>query len=128
MTFRWFGSNDDTVTLEVIRQIPGLTGVVGTLPDIPVGEVWPVDRISELIDEVKSYGLELEVIESVNIHEDIKLGLVTRDKYIENYKKTLINLSKFGIKVVCYNFMPVFDWTRSYLAKVLSDGSKVLSY
>lgn len=128
MTFRWFGSSDDTVTLEQIRQIPGMTGIVGTLSDIPVGQVWPINRIKKLVDEVKSQGLELEVIESVNIHEDIKLGLPTRDRYIENYKETLVNLSKFGIKVVCYNFMPVFDWTRSDLAKVLPDGSNVLSF
>ena len=128
MTFRWFGSNDDTVTLEQIRQIPGMTGIVGALFDVPVGEVWPMEKIKKLKEEAESNGLELEVIESVNIHEDIKLGLPTRDKYIENYKQTLINLSKFGIKVVCYNFMPIFDWTRSDLAKVLPDGSTALSY
>ena len=128
MTFRWFGSNDDTVTLEQIRQIPGMTGVVGTLTDVPAGEVWPAEKIKELKHEINSKGLELEVIESVNIHEDIKLGYDTRDQYIENYKQTLINLSKFGIKVVCYNFMPVFDWTRTDLEKELFDGSKVLSY
>lgn len=128
MTFRWFGSDDDTVTLEQIRQIPGMTGVVGALFDVPVGEVWPIEKIKRLKEEVEVSGLELEIIESVNIHEDIKLGLSTRDKYIENYKQTLINLSKIGIKVVCYNFMPVFDWTRSDLAKVLPDGSTALSY
>jgi len=128
MTFRWFGNNDDTVTLDQIRQIPGMTGVVGALFDIPVGEVWPIDRIMKLKDEVNAEGLELEVIESVNIHEDIKLGLPSRERYIENYKQTLINLSKAGVKVVCYNFMPIFDWTRSDLAKKLPDGSNALSY
>ena len=68
------------------------------------------------------------MIESVNVHEDIKLGLPTRDRYIENYKQTLRNLKEIGVKVVCYNFMPVFDWTRSDLAKVLPDGSNALSY
>jgi mannonate dehydratase len=105
-----------------------MTGVVGALYDVPVGEVWPVDKIKKLKEEVESFGLELEVIESVNVHEDIKLGLPSREQYIENYKKTLKNLSQFDIKVVCYNFMPVFDWTRSELAKVLPDGSNVLSY
>ncbi len=128
MTFRWYGSDRDSVTLDQIRQIPAMTGVVGALFDVPVGEVWPVEKIKALKEEIESKGLELEVIESVNIHEDIKLGYPTRDQYIENYKETLRNLAKFGIKVVCYNFMPVFDWTRSDLAKVLSDGSNVLSY
>jgi len=128
MTFRWFGEKDDSISLDKIRQIPGTTGVVSAIYGIPVGAVWPEEKIKELKDTVENSGLELEVIESVNIHEDIKLGLPTRDRYIENYKQTLINLSKFGIKVVCYNFMPVFDWTRSDLAKVLPDGSNVLSY
>lgn len=128
MTLRWYGSNDDTVKLEHIRQIPGITGIVGTLGDIPTGEIWPIEKINELKKEVESKGLELEVIESVNIHDDIKLGLPTRDKYIENYKQTLRNLSKVGIKVLTYNFMPIFDWTRTDLAKVLDDGSTVFSY
>lgn len=128
MTFRWFGAKDDSVTLKQIRQIPGMTGVVGALFDIPAGEVWPKDKIKKLKDEVNAAGLELEIIESVNIHDDIKIGLPTRDKYIENYKETIRNLSEFGIKVICYNFMPVFDWTRTNLAKELEDGSTVLSY
>ncbi len=128
MVFRWFGSDDDSVTLQEIRQIPGVTGVVSALQDIPVGEVWPEDSILYLKKEVNACGLELEVIESVNIHEDIKLGLPNRDKYIENYITTIRNLSKAGIKVICYNFMPVLDWLRSDLAFDLSDGSNVLSY
>ncbi|TYQ16625.1 UNVERIFIED_CONTAM: mannonate dehydratase [Acetivibrio alkalicellulosi] len=128
MTFRWFGLKDDSVSLRDIRQIPGMTGVVGALFDIPVGEVWPLDKILELKRIVNSEGLELEVIESVNVHEDIKLGEPSRDKYIENYIITIRNLSKAGIKVICYNFMPVFDWLRSDLAMKLEDGSEVLSY
>ncbi|MDK2811610.1 MAG: mannonate dehydratase [Petroclostridium sp.] len=128
MTFRWFGENYDSISLDKIRQIPGSPGIVSAIYDVPVGEVWPVEQIKNLKDTVERSGLELEVIESVNVHEDIKLGLPTRDRYIENYKETLRNLSKFGIKVVCYNFMPVFDWTRSDLAKVLPDGSNALSY
>lgn len=128
MIFRWFGKDDDSVSLEEIRQIPGMTGVVSALQDIPVGEVWPVSRIKDLKKEINKAGLELEVIESVNIHEDIKLGLPSRDKYIENYKKTLVNLANEGIKVVCYNFMPVFDWLRSNLAEELEDGSNTMSY
>jgi len=128
MTFRWYGSDNDQITLEQIRQIPTTTGIVGALFDIPVGEVWPMERIVALKNEVESAGLSLEVIESVNVHEDIKLGLPSRDQYIENYKETLRNLSKAGVKVVCYNFMPVFDWTRTDLAKPRLDGSNVLSY
>lgn len=128
MVFRWFGENDDSVTLEQIRQIPGVTGVVGALFDIPVGEVWPLERILDLKRKVEAFGLELEVIESVNVHEDIKLGLPSRDKYIENYKETIKNLGLAGIKVICYNFMPVFDWIRTNLAKKLGDGSEVMEY
>ena len=128
MVFRWFGSSDDSVTLKEIRQIPGITGVVSALQDIPVGEVWPLESILKLRKEVNDAGLELEVIESVNIHEDIKLGFPERDRYIDNYKKTIKNLSKTGVKVICYNFMPVFDWLRSDLACPLIDGSNVLSY
>lgn len=128
MTFRWYGSGFDPISLKYIRQIPGVSGVVGTLMDVPVGELWPLDKIKALQKEVNDAGLELEVIESVNVHEDIKLGLPSRERYIENYKQTLRNLKEIGVKVVCYNFMPVFDWTRSDLAKVLPDGSNVLSY
>lgn len=128
MTFRWFGEGDDSVTLDQIRQIPAVKGVVGFLPDIPVGEVWSLDRILEYKKNIEAHGLELEVIESVNVHEDIKLGLPSRDKYIENYKETIKNLGQAGIKVICYNFMAVFDWLRTDLAYKLPDGSEVLYY
>jgi mannonate dehydratase len=128
MTFRWFGEKDDSVTLEQIRQIPGITGIVGALYDVPVGDVWPDDKIMQLKGIVEKAGLKLEVIESVNIHEDIKLGLPTRDKYIENYKESIKNLSKVGVKVICYNFMPVFDWFRTDLAMRLQDGSEAMAY
>lgn len=128
MTFRWFGPNDDNIPLEYIRQIPGIYGVVTALFDIPVGEVWPEDRIFELKKIVEDAGLKFEVIESVNVHEDIKLGLPSRDRYIENYKQTIRNLAKAGVKVICYNFMPVFDWLRTDLAKKLPDGSEVMEY
>ena len=128
MTFRWFGESDDSVTLGQIRQIPGVTGVVGALYDVPVGEVWPADRILALKKQVNEAGLSLEVIESVNVHEDIKLGLPTRDRYIENYIETVRNLAKAGVKVICYNFMPVFDWVRTELARPLPDGSRAMAY
>jgi mannonate dehydratase len=126
--FRWFGSKDDSVTLGQIRQIPGVSGVVGMLSDIPAGEVWPSERIAALKAEVEASGLELEVIESVNIHDSIKTGEKDRDRCIANYQTTIRNLAAQGVKVICYNFMPVFDWTRSDLAKPLPDGSNALSY
>lgn len=127
MTFRWYG-DDDPVSLEEIRQIPGIQGIVSSIYDIPVGEAWPLERINKLKNMVESSGLELTVIESVPVHEDIKLGLDSRDDYIANYQETLRNLGKAGIKVVCYNFMPVFDWTRSELDYQLADGSNALIY
>jgi len=128
MVFRWFPGGDDSVTLEQIKQIPGVTGVVPMLSDIPVGEVWPLERLEALRKEINDAGLEVEVIESVNIHEDIKKGLPSRDKYIENYIKTLENLSKVGIKCLCYNFMPVMDWIRSNVEHPMADGSTAMYY
>jgi mannonate dehydratase len=128
MTFRWFGKDNDTVSLDEVRQIPGVDGIVGALYHIPVGEVWPLEDILNLKKQVNEKGFHLDVIESVNVHEDIKLGLPSRERYIENYKQTIRNLAKAGVKVICYNFMPVFDWTRSDLAKKRSDGSTVLAY
>ena len=128
MTLRWFGKKFDSVTLEQIRQIPGVTGVVTTLYDTMPGEVWKVEKIRAIKKEVEDAGLRIAGIESVNIHDSIKVGGDDRDKYIENYITTLERLGKEKIDVVCYNFMPVFDWTRSDLAKVRNDGSTVLSY
>ncbi|WP_157149422.1 mannonate dehydratase [Brachyspira pilosicoli] len=128
MTLRWFGKNFDSVTLKQIRQIPGVKGVITTLYDSKVGEAWKEEDVQRLKKEVEDAGLKIYGIESVNIHDDIKIGLPSRDKYIENYIKTLEVLGKAGINLVCYNFMPVFDWTRSDLAKVRPDGSTVLSY
>lgn len=128
MTLRWFGKNFDSVTLKQIRQIPGVKGVITTLYDSKVGEAWKEEDVQRLKKEVEDAGLKIYGIESVNIHDDIKIGLHSRDKYIENYIKTLEVLGKNEINLVCYNFMPVFDWTRSDLAKVRPDGSTVLSY
>lgn len=128
MTLRWFGEKFDSVKLWQIRQIPGVTGVITTLYDIPAGEVWPIERIKALQEEVREAGLEIAGIESVNIHDTIKIGSEEREKYIDNYIETLDNLGQCGIKLVCYNFMPVFDWTRTDLAKVRPDGATVLAY
>jgi mannonate dehydratase len=107
LVFRWFGKEYDKIPLEYIRQIPGITGIVTSLMDIPVGEVWPLERLKALKEEVERHGLKVEVIESVNVHEDIKLGEPSRDIYIENYIETMKNLAQIGVKVICYNFMPV---------------------
>ncbi len=127
MTFRWYGK-DDPVKIEYIKQIPGMKGIVTAIYDIPVGEVWPLEKILELKNEVESHGLKISVIESVPVHEDIKLGLPTRDRYIDNYIQTIRNLAEAGIDTICYNFMPVFDWTRSDLNYELEDGSTCLIY
>jgi mannonate dehydratase len=127
MTFRWFG-RDDPVTLAYIRQIPGMVGIVSAVYDVPVGETWPLAKIIELRDIVHAAGLALDVIESVPVHEDIKLGKSSRDALIANYAQTLRHLGAAGIKVVCYNFMPVFDWTRTTLEKRLPDGSTTLAF
>jgi mannonate dehydratase len=128
MTLRWFGEKFDSVKLWQIKQIPGVTGVITTLYDIPAGEVWPMEKIEAIKAQVEAAGLKIEGIESVNIHDSIKIGTPDREKYIDNYIATLENLGKAGINLICYNFMPVFDWTRSDLAKMRDDKSTVLSY
>ena len=129
MTFRWYGSNSDSVTLKQIRQIPGMSGLMGVLDYKAAVEVWEEDEIRAYVDEVHRAGLECEVIESVNVHEDIKLGRSTRDQYIENYNITIRNLAKYGVKVIVYNFMPVLDWLRTDLARVIEeDGSNSLYF
>lgn len=129
MTFRWYGSQSDPISLQEIKQIPGMTGLMGFLDYKAAGEVWTEEEIKNYIDEVHAAGLECEVIESVNVHEDIKMGLDTRDEYIENYKQTIRNLAKYGVKCIVYNFMPVFDWLRTDLAREIEeDGSNSLYF
>ncbi len=128
MTLRWYGTGYDSVTLEQIRQIPGVTGVITTLYGKMPGEVWEAEEIASIKKEVEDAGLSIKGIESVNIHDSIKVGTPERDKYIENYIVTLERLGQAGIHMVCYNFMPIFDWTRTDLAKVRPDGSTVLAY
>ena len=127
MSFRWYG-HDDPVKIEYIRQIPNMKAIVTAVYDVPVGEVWSEESISDLKKTTEDAGLLFEVIESVPVHEDIKLGKPTRGKYIDNYKENIRRLGKAGIKCICYNFMPVFDWTRTQLDKELFDGSKALVY
>ena len=127
MTFRWYGEKD-SIPLEYIKQIPNMSGVVTAVYDTPVGEVWEEEKIARLKSLCDKAGLEMEVIESVPVHEDIKLGKPSRDKLIANYAKTIRNLGKYGVKCICYNFMPVFDWLRTDLKRKNADGSTCLCY
>ncbi|SPA43897.1 Mannonate dehydratase [Cupriavidus taiwanensis] len=127
MSFRWFGPTDP-IPLEYIRQIPGMTHIVSAIYDEPVGEVWPLDKILALKSTIEAAGLQFKVVESVPVHEDIKLGKPTRERLVANYQQNIRNLAAAGIEVICYNFMPVFDWTRTELAKKLDDGSTCLAF
>ena len=127
MTFRWYGESD-CIPLSYIRQIPNMSGVVTAVYDVPVGEVWPCDKIARLKALCEQADLEMEVIESVPVHEDIKLGKPSRDRLIANYAETIRNLGKFGVRCICYNFMPVFDWFRTDLHYVQKNGAVCLAY
>jgi mannonate dehydratase len=127
MTFRWFG-REDPVDLKRIRQIPGVTGIVSAVYDIRVGGAWTRESVQRLTDEVDAAGLRLSVVESIPVHEDIKLGRPMRDKLADNYAESIRVVGEAGVPVVCYNFMPVFDWTRTELAMSLPDGSTALAY
>ncbi len=128
MTMRWFGKGYDSVTLEQIRQVGYVEGIITTLYGSKPGEVWDAEEIKAVKADIEAHGLKLAGIESVNIHDDIKTAAPGRDRYIENYIQTLRHLGENGIRMVCYNFMPVFDWTRTDLAKTRPDGTTVLAY
>ncbi|MEX1377504.1 MAG: mannonate dehydratase [Eubacteriales bacterium] len=128
MTFRWYGAGNDSITLKHIKQIPGVEGIVWSLHDKAAGEEWEMERIHDVKKQCDEYGFNIDVVESVNVHDDIKLGLPSRDKYIEIYKDTIRKLATVGVKVICYNFMPVFDWTRTDLYHSVGDGSNALFY
>ncbi len=128
MVFRWFGEGNDSVKLSQIKQIPGVEGLVWALHDLPAGEVWPLERVQAIKRQADQFGFHIDVVESVNIHESIKLGSDDRDYYIENYIKTIQHLATVGVKVICYNFMPVFDWIRTDLFGLLPDQSTALFY
>ncbi|MBQ2232331.1 MAG: mannonate dehydratase, partial [Erysipelotrichaceae bacterium] len=126
--FRWYGSRFDTVTLKQIKQIRYVTGIITTLYDKQPGDLWTRQEIHALKKEVEDAGLHIAGIESVNVSDAIKTGSKDRDKDIDTYIECLRNLGEEGIHLVCYNFMPVFDWTRTELAREREDGSTVLAY
>lgn len=127
MTFRWYGAHD-RVRLEHIRQIPGMVGIVTALHEVPVGEPWTRDDLARRRDEIEAHGLRFSVVESVFVHEDIKLGRPGRDRLIDAYCETIRNMGEVGVPVLCYNFMPIFDWTRTALEMELPDHSTTLAY
>ncbi len=127
LTFRWYGE-DDPVTLEHIRQIPTMTGIVSAVYDVPAGGIWSEDSIAALKKQAEDHGLEFEVVESVPVSEDIKLGTDKAPQLIQNYCENLRRLGRAGVKCVCYNFMPVFDWLRSELEHRQADGANALAY
>ena len=125
-TWRWFGKNDK-ITLPMLRQI-GVEGIVTALHEIPNGEVWPLEAILNQKTYIETYGLRWSVVESLPVSKAIKYGGAERDNLIENYKKSLINLGKAGVKTVCYNFMPVIDWIRTDLEHLWEDGTSSLYF
>ena len=127
LTFRWYG-DDDPVTLDHIRQIPKMSGIVSAVYSFKPGEVWSEESIAAIRQKAAAKGLEFEVVESVPVPEEIKYGGENADRLIENYCENIRRLGKAGVKCVCYNFMPVFDWLRSELEHQNADGSNSLAY
>lgn len=127
LSFRWYGE-DDPISLEYIRQIPGMGHIVAAVYDVKPGEVWPRESLARLKQQCEENGLVFDVVESIPVHEDIKLGRGNLDRLLENYCENIRRCAEVGVKCVTYNFMPVFDWTRSDLFKPRADGATVLAY
>ena len=125
LSFRWYGETDP-IPLQYIRQIPGMRSVVSAVYDVSPGEVWPEESIARLKELAESNGLVFDVVESIPVSEDIKLGTDKRDAHIDVYCENIRRCAKYGVKCVTYNFMPVFDWTRTQLDKAAPDGSTSL--
>ena len=128
MTWRWYGEGNDQISLSDIKQIPGVTGIVWALHDKMPGEIWKPEEIQKVADQIHAAGFNMDVVESVNVSDDIKTAGPKRDEHIAAYIQTIKNLAPFGVKVICYNFMPVFDWTRTDLFHPVGDGSTALFY
>ncbi len=127
LTFRWYGENDP-ITLEKIRQIPKMSGIVSAVYDVKPGEVWSEQSILAIKERANANGLEFEVVESVPVPEEIKYGAPNATELIENYCENIRRLARAGVKCICYNFMPVFDWLRSELEHQNEDGSNSLAF
>ena len=127
LAFRWFGPQDP-IPAQYIAQIPGVRSIVAALYDVPAGREWPRDAVLALKARIEDAGRAFEIVESVPVHEDIKLGRPTRDSLIDAFAATVTLLGEVGVKVVVYNFMPLFDWFRTDFAMPLPDGSTTLAY
>lgn len=125
LSFRWYGDSDP-ISLEYISQIPGMRSIVTAVYDVKPGEVWPEESLARLKAQCEEHGLVFDVVESIPVSEDIKLGTDKRDAHIEAYCENVRRCAKYGVKCVTYNFMPVFDWTRTQLDKKAPDGSTSL--
>ena len=125
MSFRWYGESDP-ITLEFIRQIPNMHSVVSAVYDVKPGEVWPEESLAKMKAKVEANGMLFDIVESVPVPEEIKLGTEKADELIEVYCENIRRCAKYGIKCITYNFMPVFDWTRTQLDKKAADGSTSL--
>lgn len=125
MSFRWYGDSDP-VSLEYISQIPGMRSIVSAVYDVKPGEVWPEETLAKMKKDCEDHGLVFDVVESIPVSEDIKLGTEKRDAHLDVYCENIRRCAKYGIKCVTYNFMPVFDWTRTQLDKKAPDGSTSL--
>ena len=125
MSFRWYGESDP-ISLEYISQIPGMRSIVSAVYDVKPGEVWGEDSLKKMKEQCEAHGLIFDVVESIPVHEDIKLGRGKVDELLEVYCENIRRCAKYGVKCVTYNFMPVFDWTRTQLDKKHPDGSTSL--
>lgn len=125
MSFRWYGESDP-ISLEYISQIPGMHSIVSAVYDVKPGEVWPEESLAKMKAQCEAHGLVFDVVESIPVHEDIKLGRNNVDELLDVYCENIRRCAKYGVKCVTYNFMPVFDWTRTQLDKKAPDGSTSL--